>query len=212
MSARKRAAVFISGRGSNMVSLIEAARAPDYPAEIALVLSNRPDAPGLAYAREHGIATLAVDHTQFSRREEFEQVVQTTLEGKSIDIVCLAGFLRLLTPWFVGHWQGRMINVHPALLPSYKGLRTHERALADGVKIHGCTVHFVVPDMDAGPIIAQAAVPVLEDDTAATLGARVLAREHVIFPMALALVAAGRTRIDGGRVWIDGAAAPAVKP
>jgi phosphoribosylglycinamide formyltransferase-1 len=197
---RKRTAVLISGRGSNMTSLIEAARDPSYPADIALVLSNRPDAPGLATAASKGIAVAAVDHKIHAGRESFEASMQAMLEVHRIDFVCLAGFMRLLTPGFVERWAGRMINIHPALLPSYKGLHTHERALADGVKIHGCTVHYVVPEMDAGPIIVQAAVPVLDDDTPDTLGARVLMQEHVIYPLALGLAASGRVRPVSGRV------------
>ncbi len=183
-----------------MASLIAAARNPDFPAQIALVLSNRPDAPGLATAKSHGIATAAVDHKIYAGREAFEGSLQAMLDVHRIDLICLAGFMRLLTAGFVERWRGRIINIHPAILPSYKGLHTHERALEDGVKIHGCTVHFVVPEMDSGPIIAQAAVPVLDDDTPATLGARVLAQEHVIYPLALELAASGRVRIEGNRV------------
>ena len=200
MSVRRRTAILISGRGSNMVSLIAAARHQPFPAEIALVLSNRPDAPGLDYARENRIATAAVDHKIYAGREAFEAVLQTMLDTHRIELVCLAGFMRLLTANFTQRWQGRMLNIHPALLPAYKGLHTHERAIADGVKIHGCTVHFVVPEMDSGPIIAQAAVPVLDSDTPVTLGARVLAQEHVIYPRALECVASGRVKIDGHRV------------
>jgi len=197
---RKRVAALISGRGSNMLSLMAAARQADYPAEIALVFSNKLDAPGLATAREAGIATAALSHRDHPTREDFERAMQAILEEHAIDLICLAGFMRLLTPWFVGMWEGRMLNIHPALLPSYRGLHTHERALEDGVKIHGATVHFVVPEMDAGPIIAQAAVPVVDGDTPETLGARVLRQEHVIYPLALKLVASGATRIDGNRV------------
>ena len=197
---RLRTAILISGRGSNMDALIEAARAQNFPAEIALVLSNRPDAPGLARAKTAGVATAAVDHKIHAGREEFERSLQIMLETYRIDFICLAGFMRLFTPWFIGQWKGRMLNVHPALLPSYKGLHTHERALADGVKIHGCTVHFVVPEMDEGPIVAQAAVPVLDADTPETLGARVLAQEHVIYPLALRLAASGAVRVVGNRV------------
>ena len=199
-TARLRTAILISGRGSNMDALIAAARAPDFPAEIALVLSNRPDAPGLAKAKAAGIAVAAVDHKIYAGREDFERSLQLVLETYRIDFICLAGFMRLFTPWFIGQWRGKMLNVHPALLPSYRGLHTHERALADGVKIHGCTVHFVVPEMDEGPIVAQAAVPVLDDDTPDALGARVLAQEHVIYPLALRLVASGAVRIEGNRV------------
>jgi phosphoribosylglycinamide formyltransferase-1 len=195
--AKKRVAVLISGRGSNMASLIEAAKAPDYPAEIALVLSNRPEAPGLATARGAGIATAVVDHAKFGKdREAFERELQATLEAHRIELVCLAGFMRLLTPWFVGQWTGAMLNIHPALLPAFKGLHTHERALAAGVKTHGATVHFVVPEMDSGPVIAQGEVPVLAGDTPDTLAARVLTVEHRIYPEALRRVADGHARID----------------
>lgn len=195
---RKRTAILISGRGSNMASLIAAAQAPDFPAEISLVLSNNPDAAGLASARQHGIAAASVDHRIYGKdRSAFETALQGELERHRIEFICLAGFLRILTGPFVQPWSGRLINIHPALLPSYKGLHTHERALADGVKIHGCTVHYVVPEMDSGPIIIQAAVPVLDNDTAESLGARVLAQEHRIYPQALAWAAGGKVRIDG---------------
>jgi phosphoribosylglycinamide formyltransferase-1 len=203
---KKRAAVLISGRGSNMASLIEAAKAPSYPAEIALVLSNRPDAAGLHRAREAGVETDVIDHTTFrEQREAFEATVQATLEQHRIDLVCLAGFMRLLTPWFVGHWDGRLLNIHPALLPAFRGLNTHARALAAGVRIHGATVHFVTPEVDSGPIVVQAAVPVHHDDTTETLSARVLAVEHRIYPQALRLVAEGRARVVGDRCTINGA-------
>ena len=192
-----------------MRALVEAARAPDYPAEIALVLSNRPDAAGLAWAREAGVAVAAVDHKIYAGREEFERSVQAMLEIHRVDLVCMAGFMRLVTPWFIGQWAGRMINVHPALLPAYRGLDTHARALADGVKIHGCTVHFVVPAMDEGPILAQAAVPVLDADTPESLGRRVLEQEHKIYPAALARVARGGLLVQGNRVFDDEADAAA---
>ena len=198
--SRKRVAALISGRGSNMLSLMAAAQQKDYPAEIALVFCNKPDAPGLVTAKQAGIATAALHHKDFATREDFERAMQDILLAHKIDLVCLAGFMRLLTPWFVEQWAGRMINIHPAILPSYKGLHTHERALADGVKLHGATVHFVVPEMDAGPIIAQAAVPVVDGDTPESLGARVLAQEHIIYPMALRLVASGQARIEGQKV------------
>jgi phosphoribosylglycinamide formyltransferase-1 len=187
---KKRVAVLISGRGSNMASLIAAARDDSYPAEIALVLSNRPDAPGLANAKSQGITTAVVDHAHYGKdREAFERALQDVLTAHRIDLVCLAGFMRLLTPWFVGQWQGRMLNIHPALLPAFKGLHTHERALEAGVKTHGATVHFVSPEMDSGPIIVQAEVPVLPGDTPDTLAARVLEAEHRIYPPALRQVA-----------------------
>ncbi len=210
--SRKRVAVLISGRGSNMMSLIEAAKAADYPAEIALVLANKADAGGLERARAEGVATRTVVHKSYPTREEFDEAMQRALDEGGIEIVCLAGFMRLLTPGFVNRWQGRMINIHPALLPSFKGLDTHARALAAGVKIHGCTVHFVVPEMDAGPIIAQAAVPVLDEDTEETLAARVLAQEHAIFPLALGLVAAGQAKLTGNRVFAGKAAAVFPRP
>ncbi|MGE0038181.1 MAG: phosphoribosylglycinamide formyltransferase [Xanthobacteraceae bacterium] len=203
--ARKRVAVLISGRGSNMQALIAAAKAQDFPAEIALVLSNRPDAAGLATAQAASIATALVDHTAFGKdRERFEHVIDAELAAHHIEIVCLAGFMRLLTPWLVGRWIWRMLNIHPALLPAFKGLDTHARALAGGVKIHGASVHFVVPEMDSGPIIVQGAVPVNDDDDENTLAARVLAVEHNIYPLALALVAQGRVRIVDGRCIVDG--------
>ncbi|MBX6426031.1 MAG: phosphoribosylglycinamide formyltransferase [Variibacter sp.] len=201
--SRRRVAILISGRGSNMAALIEAAKAPDYPAEIALVISNRPEAKGLERAKAAGIPTLVIDHSGFGRdRESFERALDAALKAHAIEFVCLAGFMRLLTPWFVGRWENRLINIHPALLPAFKGLDTHARALAAGVKIHGATVHFVVPEMDSGPVIAQAAVPVNEDDTAETLAARVLAAEHRIYPMALRLLAEGRLRVVDGRCHI----------
>ena len=206
--ARKRVAILISGRGSNMTALIEAAKDPSYPADIALVFSNRPDAAGLVRARAAGIATAIVDHTQFSGdREGFERILDETLLAAHIDIVCLAGFMRLLTPWFVGRWTNRMLNIHPALLPAFKGLDTHARARATGVKIHGATVHFVVPEMDSGPIVVQGAVPVRDDDTEETLAARVLAIEHRIYPLALRLVAENRVRVVDGRCMIHDAVA-----
>lgn len=204
MTAKKRVAVFISGRGSNMQALVEAARAPDYPAEIALVISNRPDAPGLAWAKEQGIPTLGFDHKRYESREHFEGQLQSVLDLSKIDIVALAGFMRLMTPGFVEKWRDRMINIHPSLLPAFKGLHTHERVLEAGGKISGCTVHFVRAEMDDGPIIGQAAVPVLATDTAETLAARVLAAEHKLYPHALALVARGQVRVEGERLyWQD---------
>jgi phosphoribosylglycinamide formyltransferase-1 len=178
-----------------MASLIEAAKAADFPAEIVLVVSNRPDAPGLAHARNHGISTAVVDHTHYGKdREAFERALQDVLVAHRIDLVCLAGFMRLLTPWFVGQWPERMLNIHPALLPAFKGLHTHERALAAGVKTHGATVHFVSAEMDSGPVIVQAEVPVLAGDSPDTLAARVLEAEHRIYPQALRQVAQGRAR------------------
>ena len=192
---RKRVAILISGRGSNMTALIEAAKAKDYPAEIALVVSNRPDAAGLDRAGSSGIPTAVVDHTLFGGdREAFERALDQELRQQRIDLVCLAGFMRLLTPWFVDRWSGRMLNIHPSLLPQFKGLHTHRRALEAGVKRHGVTVHFVVPEMDSGPIVVQDSVAVQDGDTEATLAARVLELEHQIYPRALRAVAEGRTK------------------
>ena len=193
---KKRVAVLISGRGSNMTALIEAAKAKDYPAEIVVVVSNRPDAAGLSRAQQAGIATALIDHTAFGKdREAFERALDMELQARRIDIVCLAGFMRLLTPWFVERWSGRMINIHPALLPQFKGLDTHRRALEAGVEEHGATVHFVSTGMDEGPVILQKSVPVLGGDSEATLAARVLEVEHQIYPQALRLVAEGRARL-----------------
>ena len=208
--SRKRVAVLISGRGSNMAALIEAAKAKDYPAEIALVVSNKPDAGGLATARAAGIATEVVDHTAYGKdRAGFERALHAVLEKYRIDLVCLAGFMRILTPWLVGQWQERMLNIHPALLPAFKGLDTHKRALEAGAKVHGATVHFVVPEMDSGPIVAQGAVAVRADDSKEALSRRVLSVEHRIYPQALKLVAEGRVRIENGRCLVDGAPGPA---
>ena len=190
---KKRVAILISGRGSNMTALIEAAKADDYPAMIAVVISNRPEAAGLERARADGIATALIDHRPFGDdRAAFERALDAELRRRRIDLICLAGFMRLFTPSFVERWSGRMLNIHPALLPQFKGLHTHRRALAAGVKEHGATVHFVVPEMDAGPIIAQDAVPVREGDTEDSLAQRVLAVEHRLYPQALRLVAEGR--------------------
>jgi len=188
--SRKRVAILISGRGSNMAALIEAAKDPSYPAEIVLVLSNIADAGGLAHAQENGIATAVVAHKPFGKdREAFDRAVQDVLLAHKIQIVCLAGFMRLLTPWFVSQWGGRMINIHPSLLPAFKGLHTHERVLAEGATRHGATVHFVTPELDDGPIIMQESVPVLPGDTPDALAARVLKVEHRIYPEALRRIA-----------------------
>jgi phosphoribosylglycinamide formyltransferase 1 len=205
--AKPRVAILISGRGSNMMALIEAAKNPSYPAEIALVISNQGDAIGLARAKAAGIATMIVEHTPFGGdRERFEGGMHEAIESSKIDLICLAGFMRLLTPWFVKRWEGRMLNIHPALLPAFKGLDTHRRALCAGVRLHGATVHFVSAEMDSGPIIAQGAIAVRGDDTPDTLAARVLEIEHRLYPMALGLVAAGRVRVVDGRCIIDGEA------
>src|SRR5215471_9442248 len=183
-----------------MASLIEAAKAQDYPAEIALVISNRPDAVGLDLARKAGVPTLVVDHRPHGKdRAAFERVLQHALDEHRIELICLGGFMRLFTADFVLHWQGRMLNIHPSLLPSFPGLDPHGQALRAGVKISGATVHFVIPETDAGPVIVQAAVPVMADDTVAALEARVLGVEHRIYPLALRLLAQGRLRIVGER-------------
>jgi phosphoribosylglycinamide formyltransferase-1 len=188
---RIRTAILISGRGSNMRALVDAAAAPGYPAEIVLVLSNRPEAAGLAFAAKRGIATAVVDHKAFGKdRPAFEQAMQAELARHGVDFICLAGFMRVLTAGFVRVWDGRMLNIHPSLLPKFPGVDTHARALAAGESEHGCTVHFVVPEVDAGPIVAQARVPVLPDDTEASLAERVLAEEWKLYPVALRTVLA----------------------
>ena len=191
--SRKRVAILISGRGSNMSALIEAARAPDYPAEIVGVLSNRAAAPGLDIAAAEGIATASLAQSRFPSRDMFEDIMTQMLESWDVDIVCLAGFMRILGEDFVNRWAGKMINIHPSLLPLYRGLHTHERALADGAKVHGCTVHFVTPGLDEGASILQAEVPVLPGDTPETLSARVLVEEHRIYPEALRMLASTKT-------------------
>jgi len=202
--SRKRVAVLITGRGSNMAALIEAATAADYPAEIALVVANRADAAGLKIAEAAGVATLAVDHTRYGRdREAFERTIDAALAAGCIELVCLAGFMRLLTPWFALRWRDRLINIHPSLLPSFKGLDTHAQVLASGVRISGCTVHFVRPEMDSGPILVQAAVPVLPTDDEERLAARVLAAEHLCYPLAVRLIAEGRVRVQEDRVELN---------
>jgi phosphoribosylglycinamide formyltransferase-1 len=200
---RLRVAILISGRGSNMAALIEAAKDPSYPAEIALVLSNRPDAGGIALARENGIQAAVLNHKEHSSRESFDFALDARLKAAGIELVCLAGFMRLLTHDFVEAWRDRMINIHPSLLPLFPGLDTHRKALAAGMKLHGCTVHFVRGTVDSGPIIAQAAVPVLAGDTSETLAARVLTAEHRIYPLALSLVASGKVRVADEKVVVD---------
>ena len=202
---RIRVAVLISGRGSNMVALAEAARDPAFPAEIVLVLSNDPQAEGLARAAALGIPTQAIDHRAFPDRASFDAAIDAALRGAGTDLVCLAGFMRILTDRFVEGWAGRMLNIHPSLLPLFKGTHTHAQALAAGVRLHGCTVHFVVPELDAGPIVAQAAVPVRQGDDPDSLAARVIVQERRLYPAALALVAGGKARLEGGRVVIDDA-------
>jgi phosphoribosylglycinamide formyltransferase 1 len=206
--ARKATAVLISGRGSNMQALIDAAKDADFPARIVRVISNVWDAGGLKRAEAAGIATSVVDHRAFKGRAAFEAALDQALRADGIEIVCLAGFMRLLTAGFVEGWHDKLINIHPSLLPAFPGLDTHARALAAGVRFAGCTVHYVRPTMDEGPIIVQAAVPVLPDDDEASLAARVLAAEHKAYPLALRLVASGKARVVRERVVIDGAGAP----
>ncbi len=190
---RQRAAVLISGRGSNMAALVAASRDPSYPVEFVLVLSNRGQAPGVTLAASLGVPTSVVAHRLFGGdRAAHEAAIDATLQAADIRIVCLAGYMRLLTPFLVERWAGRMLNIHPSLLPAFPGLDTHARALAAGVKLHGCTVHLVAQTMDEGPILAQAAVPVLPGDTEDVLAARVLAQEHLLYPMALRLFASGQ--------------------
>jgi formyltetrahydrofolate-dependent phosphoribosylglycinamide formyltransferase len=194
----RRTAILISGRGSNMRSLLAAAGQPGYPASIVLVLSNRVDAPGLAVAAEAGVATEVVEHRPFrGERAAHEAAVAEALERAGADLVCLAGYMRVLSPYLVRRYAGRMLNIHPSLLPAFPGLHTHARALAAGVKLHGCTVHLVTEALDDGPILAQAAVPVLPGDTADALAARVLVQEHRLYPLALALLAGGEARPAG---------------
>lgn len=202
---RRRVAALISGRGSNMAALLAAAENPDYPAAIALVLANRADAAGLAHAASRGVPTAVVESRAFrGDRPGFEAAMEAVLARHGIEVIALAGFMRVLTEAFVARWDGRMINVHPSLLPSFPGLDTHARAMAAGVRLHGCTVHLVTAGVDEGPILAQAAVPVLPDDTEASLAARVLAEEHRLYPAALGWLAAGLVRVEHGRALVSG--------
>ncbi len=186
MTAKTKAAIFISGRGSNMMALVEAAKVPDFPAEFVVVVSNDPAAQGLEWAQSQGIEALAVDHKVYGKdREAHEREIDAGLRARGVEFICLAGYMRILTPWLVEQWQGRMINIHPALLPDFKGLHTHERALEAAVKEHGATVHWVTPGVDEGEIIAQARVPVFPDDSAEKLAARVLVEEHRLYPAAV---------------------------
>ncbi|MCY4309711.1 MAG: phosphoribosylglycinamide formyltransferase [Rhodospirillaceae bacterium] len=197
---RLKVGVLISGRGSNMTALAKACAATDFPAEIVLVLSNGADPGGLERAEGLGIATELISHHDFPNRSSFEIALTERLEAAGVEFICLAGFMRLLTASFVNHWRDRMINIHPSLLPAFKGLHTHERALKAGVRISGCTVHFVRPEMDEGPIIIQAAVPVLADDTPNSLASRILVQEHRIYPEALRLIASGAATVMGERM------------
>jgi phosphoribosylglycinamide formyltransferase-1 len=211
---RKRTAILISGRGSNMSALLAAGRDTAYPAEFVVVISNRPGAPGLHAAEQAGIRAVALDHRLHPDREGFDHTLDQALRNHDVEIVACAGYMRIITPNLIAAWRDRMLNIHPSLLPLYPGLNTHERALADGVKIHGCSVHVMRDQVDAGPIIAQAAVPVLSNDTPERLAARVLAAEHKLYPHALSLFASGRVRIEGTRAVVDGDAdnAPLLAP
>ncbi|MGE5505993.1 MAG: phosphoribosylglycinamide formyltransferase [Actinomycetota bacterium] len=202
---RKKVGVLVSGRGSNLQALLDACADPRFPAEIALVISNVPGVYALERAEKAGVPTVVIPHKGFASREAFDAAMDAELRKAGCDIVCLAGFMRLLSTPFVEGWAGRMINIHPALLPSFKGLHTHQRALDAGVKLHGCTVHLVTPDLDDGPILVQAAVPVLPDDTADGLAARVLEQEHKAYPLALKLLAEGRVTVDGNRARVAAA-------
>ena len=206
--AKLKLGVLISGRGSNLQALIDASASPDYPAEIALVISNVPDAKGLERCQQPNIATAGIDHKDFDDPESFEAELDKTLRAQGVDLVCLAGFMRLFTDAFVKRWRDQLINIHPSLLPAFKGLNVHERAVEAGVRIAGCTVHYVRSAMDDGPIIVQAAVPVHPGDDADTLAARILGQEHRIYPLAISLIAAGRVRVAGERVLIDGVRLP----
>ena len=197
LMTKQRVGVLISGRGSNLGALIEACRAPAFPAKIVLVISNVPSAQGLLRAEAGLIPTLTIDHKAFASREDFDEALDAALKEAGVELLCNAGFLRLHTEGFVRRWWNRHLNIHPSLLPAFKGLHTHARVLAEGVKISGCTVHFVRPGMDEGPIVAQAAVPVLPEDTPDGLAARVLEAEHRLYPLALGLVASGNIRVEG---------------
>lgn len=203
MSGRKKVGVLVSGRGSNLQALLDACADPAFPAEIALVISNIPDAYALERAKKAGVPGMVIAHKSFTSRADFDAAMDAALRGAGIEIVCLAGFMRLLTAEFTQSWAGKLINIHPSLLPCFKGLHTHERALEAGVKLHGCTVHLVTPDLDDGPILVQAAVPVLKDDDAETLAARVLEQEHKAYPLALKLLAEGKVTVDGNRAMVD---------
>ena len=213
---KRRVAILISGRGSNMAALIEAAKPAEFPAEIAVVISNRADAAGLERARASGIATEIIESKSYGKdRAGFEKVLEQKLAQHRIELICLGGFMRLFTAGFVRRWYGKMLNIHPSLLPSFPGLDPHGQALKAGVKISGATVHFVIPETDAGPIVMQGAVAVRDDDTAEVLSARILAVEHRIYPEALRLLASGRLRLEGDRCRIEGGAdggAPLISP
>jgi phosphoribosylglycinamide formyltransferase-1 len=202
--AKLKVGVLISGRGSNMAALIRATQAADYPAEISCVVSNREDAAGLEVARKASIPTAVISHRGYPDRESFDRDVSAALEKHDVGMVALAGFMRIQSPWFPQHWAGRQINIHPSLLPAFPGLHVQRQALDAGVRVSGCTVHFVTPDLDAGPIIAQAAVPVLAGDTEETLSARILRQEHRLYPLVVRWFAEGRLAFADGRVTVRG--------
>lgn len=213
--AKFKVGVLISGRGSNLQALIEATAQPGFPAKIALVISNRPDAKGLGLAEQAGIDTEVINHNAFDSRDTFDQALSKSLSGAGVDLVCLAGFMLLLKDKFIADWHDKVVNIHPSLLPAFRGLNVHERVLESGVRITGCTVHYVRSAVDDGPIIAQAAVAVLPTDTAETLASRVLKAEHQLYPMAVAAIASGRVRLDGNIVHYDDTvttAAPLISP
>jgi len=198
--AKLRLAVMISGSGTNLQALIDACAEPDYPAEIHVVISNRPEAIGIARAQKAGIEAEVIDHTRFEDREAFEEALHECLKEHRIQLVCLAGFMRILNAEFVNRWRDQMINIHPSLLPSYKGLHTHARAIEDGVRFAGCTVHYVRPEMDNGPILMQTAVPIATDETEDSLAAKILPYEHKMYPAAVRMIADGSARVSGGKV------------
>ena len=208
--SKLKVAVAVSGGGSNLQALIDACSNPDFPAEIVTVLANRPQAYGLERARQAGIPTVLIDHTEFDDRESFDAELDKALRATGADLICLAGFMRILTDDFVRGWEGRMINIHPSLLPKYRGLHTHQRAIEAGDAYHGCTVHYVCPELDAGPLIIPAKVPVEPGDTPDSLAARVLTREHVIYPQALQWIAEGRVEITGDTALVDGQPGPVI--
>jgi len=203
MSGRIKVGALISGRGTNLQALIDAAKDPAYPAEIVVVISNRPGAQGLERAAQVGIPAVTIDHKAYESREAFEAEVQKALDAHGAELVTLAGFMRVLTNSFIERWPNKIVNIHPSLLPSFPGVHVHEQALEAGVKVSGCTVHFVVPEVDAGPIIGQAVVPVHDNDTPDALAARILNAEHKLYPTCLRLIAEGRVRIEKGRTLVD---------
>lgn len=209
MSGKKlKVGVLVSGSGSNLQALIDSCADPAHPAEILLVISNRPGVKALDRARAAGIEAVTIDHKNYADRESFDAELLKALDAAGVEFVCLAGFMRLFTAGFVEHWSGRMINIHPSLLPAFKGMHVQQRAIDAGTRFSGCTVHFVTPEMDVGPIIQQAVVPIHQDDDAASLSARILVQEHRIYPESLRWIADGRVRIEGERVFLDGFAAP----